>query len=81
MANAKQCDICGSFYAAHKLSKKLRHYDMIDTAFVVIYDPDPDAEYPGDIDFRLPDLMTEVCPRCVKTIKEFIENMKENTNE
>ena len=47
MANAKQCDICGAFYAAHKLSNKLRGYDIRDTAAIILFDPDPSADYPG----------------------------------
>ena len=78
MANAKKCDICGTFYAAHKLSKKLRGYDMVDTATITLYNPDPNAEYPGDIDPREINQILEACPECMENIMEFISAMKEN---
>lgn len=81
MANAKQCDICGAFYAAHKLSNKLRGYDIRDTAAIIIFDPNPNAEYPGEVEESRKDL--ETCPECMKRIKEFIASMKKEgmTNE
>lgn len=74
MANAKQCDICGKFYAAHKLSKKLGHYDMRDTGVIALYDPDPNAEYPRDLDGCQEEL--ESCPDCMRKVKTFIAEMK-----
>lgn len=74
MANAKQCDICGTFYAAHKLSNKLRGYDIRDTAAIIIFDPNPNAEYPGEVEESRKDL--ETCPECMKCIKAFIASMK-----
>lgn len=75
MANAKQCDICGKFYAAHKLSKKLRGYGMCDTAVITLFDPDYDANYPGELEDA--QVSIETCPECMKRIKEFINSMKE----
>ena len=74
MANAKQCDICSKFYAAHKLSRQLRGYGISDTATVSIFDPAPDISYSGDAD-QPPETM-EVCPECIKKIRDFIESMK-----
>jgi hypothetical protein len=74
MANAKQCDICGKFYAAHKLSKQLRGYGVSDTATITIFDPDPNASYPGEVD-QTPETM-EACSECIKKIRDFIESMK-----
>lgn len=73
MANAKQCDVCGDFYAAHKLSKKLRGYDIRDTAAIILFDPDPDATYPGDLEGI--DEGFETCPKCMTKIKNFIADM------
>lgn len=78
MANAKQCDICSKFYAAHKLSKNLRGYGIRDTAAIILFDPDPNANYPGDLDGIEDGL--ETCPECMRRIKEFIAAMKENKN-
>lgn len=79
MANAKQCDICSCFYAAHKLSKRLRGYGMCDTAVITIFDPDADAEYPGELEDI--QVSIETCPECMRRIKEYINVMKENKNE
>lgn len=76
MANAKQCDICGDFYAAHRLSNKLRGYDIRDTAAIILFDPDPNADHPGDLDGIQEAL--ETCPNCIARIKEFIAAMKDN---
>ena len=73
MANAKQCDICGNFYAAHKNSKKLRSWDMYDSAVISIYDPEPNKECPDDDDR----ITMETCPKCMARIREFIASMKE----
>lgn len=75
MANAKQCDICGDFYAAHKLSKKLRGYDIQDTGMIMLFDPDPNAEYPRDVETCREEM--ETCPNCMRKIKAFIASMKE----
>jgi hypothetical protein len=74
MANAKQCDICGKFYAAHKLSRQLRGYGVSDTATITIFDPDPDASYPGEVDQQPENI--EVCPVCIKKIRDFVESLK-----
>jgi hypothetical protein len=74
MANAKQCDICGKFYAAHKLSKNLRGYGMRDTATVFLYDPDPNAEYPGELEGIEEGF--ETCCDCMSKIKNYIATMK-----
>ena len=79
MANAKQCDICGKFYAAHKLSREMRRYDIRDTATVMLFDPDPNAKYPGELEDKL--FTMETCPECIKRIREFIDTIKENEND
>ncbi len=76
MANAKQCDICGKFYAAHKLSRKLREYDIRDTSAIILFDPNPNADYPGEVEDCKEEMDT--CPECMTNIKEFIAAMKEN---
>lgn len=79
MANAKQCDICSNFYAAHKLSKRCRGFGVRDTAAVILHDPDPDATSLDEMEY--PEDGLETCPECMKRIKEFINAMKENKNE
>lgn len=76
MANAKQCDICGDFYAAHRLSNRLIRFDIRDTAAIILFDPDPNADNPGDLDGIQEAL--ETCPKCMARIKEFVAAMKGN---
>lgn len=76
MANAKQCDICGDFYAAHRLSRQLRGCGVEDTAAIVLIDPNPNANYLGEVEEDREQL--ETCPNCMARIKEFIAAMKEN---
>lgn len=79
MANAKKCDICGAFYAAHKLSRKLRDYNIQDTAAIILFDPDPNSNYVGEVEESREAF--ETCPVCMRKIKTFIDNMKENLND
>ena len=74
MANAKQCDICKTFYPAHKMSRRARGWDCRDSAAILLFDPDPEATNPEDMDDGKIEL--ETCPLCMKSIKNFIEAIK-----
>ena len=78
MANAKQCDICGAFYAAHKDSRRLRGCGYLDTAAIMFYDPSDNV---AGFDNDEVKTTLETCPECMKNIKEFVTAMKENKNE
>jgi hypothetical protein len=80
MANAKKCDICGKFYAAHKLSRKLRGLDMRDTSTVVLLDLDY-QETDDVFDINSDKVTMETCPECMAKIKKFIESMKNDSEE
>lgn len=73
MANAKQCDICGKFYAAHKVDRRARDY-YGDTNLIRLYDLGPDLAIPNNDDPR----SFETCPECFRKVNEFIESLKEN---
>ena len=75
MANAKQCDICGVFYAAHKDSKKLRGLGYTDTDLIRLVDMDlqEKTDYYDD-DYNCETL--ETCPTCMRKIKQHIETLK-----
>ena len=78
MPNAKQCDICGAFYAAHKNSKRLRGCGYLDTAAIIIYDPETEiVDYDDDPN----KLSLETCPVCLKRIKGFIGELKGSKQE
>jgi hypothetical protein len=64
MANAKQCDICGDFYAATKVDRGLRAYDFRDTDAVVLIHAAADTEE------------METCPKCMNKIKTFVLGMR-----
>ena len=74
MANAKQCDICKTFYPAHKLSRRSRGFDCRDSAVIMLFDPDPEAKEPEDMDDSRIEL--ETCPTCMKAIKDYIDILK-----
>lgn len=78
MANAKQCDICGHFYAAHKESKRLRGCGYLDTAAIMIYDPDDKL---ADFDPDVGKVTLETCSVCIKRIQDFIEELKKPNDE
>lgn len=73
MANAKQCDICNSFYAAHKESRRLRGCGYLDTAAIIFYDPDDKL---AEIKPEEGKVTLETCPTCIKRIQDFIEELK-----
>lgn len=75
MANAKQCDICGVFYAAHKDSKKLRGMGYTDTDLIRLVDMDlqEKTDYYDD-DYNCETL--ETCPTCMRKVKQYIEALK-----
>ncbi len=73
MANAKQCDICGVFYAALKSSRARGGFDCRDSATLVVFDPDPEVKSSNDV------VELETCPECMSRVKAFIgELRKEN---
>ena len=72
MANAKQCDICGKFYAAHKVDRRCRDY-YGDTNVIRLFDLDVDINSPKE------PVTTEyeTCPECYKKVAEFIDSLRE----
>lgn len=70
MANAKQCDICGKFYAAHKVDRRCRDY-YGETNVIRLFDLGSDINTPKE------PVTTEyeTCPGCYNAIKMFIDNM------
>lgn len=66
MANAKQCDICGEFYAAAKVAdRRLGSYEFRDTDGVILIHANPTSTEE-----------METCPKCMEKIKEFVDGMK-----
>lgn len=74
MANAKQCDICGTFYAAHKDSKKLRGMGYTDTDLIKLVDMEL-QEKPNDYEDWACETI-ETCPACMRKVKQFIETLR-----
>ena len=72
MANAKQCDICGKFYAAHKFNRRCGDFYQSDTNLIRLYDMGPDLDNP-----KLDDPMSfEACPECFNRVKDYINMLK-----
>lgn len=71
MANAKQCDICGKFYAAHKVDRRCRDF-YGDTNLIRLYDLGLDLAHPKDEEPK----SFEACLECFNKINEFIEMLK-----
>lgn len=71
MANAKQCDICKTFYPAHKMgNRRANCIDYRDSSMIVLFDPFPDTT---DLEEKPEDTIElETCPTCMKSIKDFI---------
>jgi hypothetical protein len=78
MANAKQCDICGKFYAAYKTADNARRkgWTIRDTAAIMIFDPKPDTTDYEEL--NEPTDTRETCPVCMARIRDFIETLKES---
>ena len=74
MANAKQCDICGEFYAASKVDRSLRAYEYRDTDAVILINAGSSSGMADDQPIRNEEM--ESCPKCMRKIKEFIDGMK-----
>ena len=73
MANAKQCDICGKFYAAHKVDRRCRDY-YGDTSLIRLYGLGLDINSPKEPETT----EYETCAGCYSRINEFIESLKED---
>lgn len=71
MANAKQCDICGKFYAAHKVDRRCRDY-YGDTNLIRLWDLGPDLAHPKDEETKT----FEACPECFSKVNDFIDSLK-----
>ena len=71
MANAKQCDICGRFYAAHKVGRNLRDYGYSDTNMIRLFDLGPDINEPKSYE----PITYESCPECYKKVFLFIDSL------
>lgn len=71
MANAKQCDICGKFYAAHKVDRRCRDY-YGDTNVIRLFDLGSDinvSKEPVGTEY-------ETCSECFSKVVEFIDSLK-----
>lgn len=71
MANAKQCDICGKFYAAHKTRGRYRDFGDSDTNLIKLFDLGPDINEPKYFD----PITYETCPECYKKVFTFIDSL------
>lgn len=71
MANAKQCDICGKFYAAHKVDRRCRDF-YGDTNLIRLYDLGLDINRPEEKD----PIVYETCSECFSKVSEFIGTLK-----
>lgn len=69
MANAKQCDICGKFYAAHK--KRSNRYRYSDTNFIQLVNCDYNL---NDLDDESAHL--ETCLECFTAVEAFINQLR-----
>lgn len=73
MANAKQCDICGKFYAAHKVDRRCRDY-YGDTNVIRLFDLGSDINRPNEKEPVSTEY--ETCPECFGKVVEFINSLK-----
>ena len=72
MANAKQCDICGKFYAAHRpKGREYRNYDYSDTNFIQMVSFGPDLNNPKGETEHL-----ETCSECFNAVEAFINQIR-----